>query len=82
MLKWNYKDHFAFALIYRRQIIYKQISADIGSIIWTLYARKGVKNIEAATMPDHIHFYLAILLRMGSARYCSQRSEPSYSFSP
>ena len=50
--KWNCK--------YRRQIIYKQISADIGQIIRTLCARKGIEIIEAAAMPDHIHLYVSI----------------------
>ena len=58
--KWNCKYHIVFTPKYRRQIIYKQISADIGSIIRTLCARKGVEIIEAAAMPDHIHLYVAI----------------------
>ena len=45
---------------YRRQIIYKQISADIGQIIRTLCARKGIEIIKAAALPDHIHLYVAI----------------------
>ena len=58
--KWNCKYHIVFTPKYRRQIIYKQISADIGTIIRTLCARKGVEIIEAAAMPDHIHLYVAI----------------------
>ena len=51
---------YSFAPKYRRQVIYKQISTDIGSIIRTLCARKGVEIIEAAAMPDHIHLYESI----------------------
>ena len=58
--KWNCKYHIVITPKYRRQIIYKQISKDIGSIIRTLCARKGVEIIEAAAMPDHIHLYVAI----------------------
>ena len=58
--KWNCKYHIVFTPKYRRQVIYKQISADIGQIIRTLCARKGVEIIEAAAMPDHIHLYVAI----------------------
>ena len=58
--KWNCKYHIVFAPKYRRQIIYKQISADIGQIIRTLCARKGIEIIEAAAMPDHIHLYVSI----------------------
>ena len=57
--KWNCKYHIVFTPKYRRQIIYKQISADIGQIIRTLCARKGIEIIEAA-MPDHIHLYVTI----------------------
>ena len=36
------------------------IQANIGSILRTLCARKGVEIIEAAAMPDHIHLYVSI----------------------
>ena len=58
--KWNCKYHIVFAPKYRRQIVYKQISADIGQIIRTLCARKGIEILEAAAMPDHIHLYVKI----------------------
>ena len=58
--KWNCKYHIVFTPKYRRQIIYKQISADIGQIIRTLCARKGITIIEAAALPDHIHLYVEI----------------------
>ena len=53
--KWNCKYHIVFTPKYRRQIIYKKISSDIGQIVRMLCARKGVEIIEAAAMPDHIH---------------------------
>ena len=59
--KWNSKYHIVlFAPKYRRQIVYKQISADIGQIIRALCARKGIEILEAAAMPDHIHLYAKI----------------------
>ena len=58
--KWNCKYHIILTPKYRRKIIYQQISKDIGTIIRTLCARKGVEIIEAAAMPDHIHLYVAI----------------------
>ena len=58
--KWNCKYHIILTPKYRRKIIYQQISKDIGSIIRTLCARKGVEIIEAAAMPGHIHLYVAI----------------------
>ena len=58
--KWNCKYHIVFASKYRRQIGYKQISADIGQIIRALCARKGIEILEAAAMPDHIHLYVKI----------------------
>ena len=58
--KWNCKYHIVFAPKYRRQIVYKQISADIGQIIRALCARKGIEILEAAAMPDHIHLYVKI----------------------
>ena len=58
--KWNCKYHIVFTPKYRRQAIYKQISADIGQIIRILCARKGIEIIEAEAMKDHIHLYVAI----------------------
>ena len=58
--KWNCKYHIVFTPKYRRQIIYKQISGDIGSIIRTLCARKGVEIIEAEACKDHIHMLVSI----------------------
>ena len=58
--KWNCKYHIVFAPKYRRQIIYKKISADKGQIIRALCARKGIEILEAAAMPDHIHLYVKI----------------------
>ena len=58
--KWNCKYHIVFTPKYRRQIIYKKISSDIGQIVRMLCARKGVEIIEAAAMPDHIHLYVSI----------------------
>ena len=51
---------YCFTPKYRRQIIYKKISSDIGQIVRMLCARKGVEIIEAAAMPDHIHLYVSI----------------------
>ena len=58
--RWNCKYHIVFTPKYRRQIIYKKISSDIGQIVRMLCARKGVEIIEAAAMPDHIHLYVSI----------------------
>ena len=58
--RWNCKYHIVFTPKYRRQIIYKQISGDIGQIIRTLCARKGLTILEAAALSDHIHLYVEI----------------------
>ena len=59
--RWNCKYHIVFTPKYRRQVIYKQISADIGQIIRVLCARKGITILEAAALPVHIHLYVEIL---------------------
>lgn len=50
--KWNCKYHIVFTPKYRRQIIYRQISADIGQIIRTLCARKGITIIYRSGSPS------------------------------
>ena len=52
--KWECKYHIVFAPKYRRQVIYKDIKADVGQILGTLCRRKGIEIIEAECMPDHI----------------------------
>ena len=54
------KYHPAFAPKYRRQVIYKDIKADVGQILGTLCRRKGIEIIEAQCMPDHIHMLVSI----------------------
>lgn len=58
--KWRCKYHIVFAPKYRRQIIYKQIKADVGKILRELSERKQVEIIAAECCPDHIHMLVAI----------------------
>ena len=39
--------HIVFAPKYRRQVIYKDIKADVGQILGSLSRRKGIEIIEA-----------------------------------
>ena len=54
------KYHIVFAPKYRRQVIYRQLSKDIGSILRELCPRKGKKIIEAELCPDHVHMLVEI----------------------
>ena len=58
--KWNCKYHIVFAPKYRRQVVYRQIKADIGRIIRQLCEMKKVEIIEAEVCPDHIHMLVSI----------------------
>jgi len=58
--KWRCKYHIVFAPKYRRQVIYRQLKADIGKILRELSERKGVEIIEAECCPNHIHMLVAI----------------------
>ena len=58
--KWRCKYHIVFAPKYRRQVIYRQLRKDIGSILRELCSRKGIKIIEAELCPDHIHMLVEI----------------------
>ena len=58
--KWECKYHIVFAPKYRRQIIYRQIKADVGKILRELCERKEVEIIEAECCPDHIHMLVRI----------------------
>ena len=58
--KWNCKYHIVFAPKYRRQVVYRQIKADIGRIIRQLCEMKKVEIIEAEACPDHIHMLVSL----------------------
>ena len=58
--KWRYQYHVVFAPKYRRQIIYREIKADIGEILRRLCQQKGIEIIEANACPDHIHMLISI----------------------
>ena len=42
--KWECKYHIVFAPKYRRQVIYKDIKADVGQILGSLCRRKRNRN--------------------------------------
>lgn len=54
------ENSVVFAPKYRRQVIYKDIRADVGQILGTLCRRKGIEIIEAEACPDHIHMLIRI----------------------
>lgn len=58
--KWECKYHIVFAPKYRRQVIYKDIKADVGQILGALCCRKGIEIVEAECCPDHIHMLVRI----------------------
>ena len=58
--KWRCQYHVVFAPKYRRQVIYREIKADIGFILRRLCEQKGVEIIEANACPDHIHMLISI----------------------
>ena len=58
--KYKCQYHIVFAPKYRRQVIYREIKADIGYILRELCNRKGIEIIEAEACPDHIHMLLSI----------------------
>ena len=54
------QSSIAFAPKYRRQVIHKDIQADVGQILGSLCRRKGIETIEAECCPDHIHMLVRI----------------------
>ena len=46
-MKWECMYRIVFAPKYHRQVIYKDIIADVGQILGTLCRRKGIEIIEA-----------------------------------
>lgn len=67
--KWRCKYHIVFAPKYRRQVIYKQIKADVGKILRELSERKHVEIIAAECCPDHIHMLVTIPPHLSVSQY-------------
>ena len=57
---WDCKYYLAFAPKFRRQIIYRELRADIGKILRELCERKGIEIVEAQCCPDHVHMLVKI----------------------
>ena len=57
---WDCKYHLVFAPKFRRQIIYRELRADIGKILRELCERKGIESVEAQCCPDHVHMLVKI----------------------
>lgn len=58
--KWRCQYHIVFAPKYHRQVIYREIKADIGFILRRLCEQKGVEILEANACLDHIHMLISI----------------------
>ena len=58
--KYRCQYHIVFAPKYRRQVIYREIKADIGFILRKLCNQKGIEIMEANACPDHVHMLLSI----------------------
>ena len=58
--KWKCQYHIVFAPKYRRQVIYREIKADVGEILRRLCQQKSIEIIEANACPDHIHMLISI----------------------
>ena len=57
---WDCKYHLVFAPKFRRQIIYRELRADIGKILRELCDRKEIEIVEAQCCPDHVHMLVKI----------------------
>ena len=66
---WRCKYHIVFAPKYRRQVIYKEIRADVGRILRELSERKHVEVIAGECCPDHIHMLVSIPPYLSVAQY-------------
>ena len=58
--RWRCKYHIVIAPKYRRQVIYREIKRDIGTILRKLCEMKDVEIIEAELCPDHVHMLVSI----------------------
>ena len=67
--RWRCKYHIVFAPKYRRQVIYKDIKRDIGTILRKLCEMKDVEIIEAELCPDHVHMLVSIPLNLAVASF-------------
>ena len=61
--------HIVFAPKYRRQVIYRQLKADIGEIFRKLCSEMKVEIIEAEACGDHIHMLVSIPPYMSIAQF-------------
>lgn len=57
---WNCKYHVVFAPKYRRKVFYKSKRLEIGKILRSLCAWKGINIIEVEVCSDHVHMLIEI----------------------
>ena len=57
---WECKYHVVFAPKYRRQVIYRDIKKDVGSILRKLCEYKEIEIVQAECCPDHVHMLIKI----------------------
>ena len=61
--------HIVFAPKYRRQVIYRKLKADIGTILRKLCDNKGVTIHAAEACPDHVHMLVSIPPHISVAQF-------------
>ncbi len=53
-MTWRCQYHIVFAPKYRRMVIYNEIKADIGKILWRLCDQKGIQIISTEACSDYM----------------------------
>ena len=58
--KYNCTYHLVWIPKYRRKALFGEYRKEMGEIIGKVCKMEGVEIIKAATLPDHVHMYVAI----------------------
>ena len=58
--RYNCTYHLVFIPKYRRKVMFGNLRKEVGEAISKVCKMEGITIIKAATLPDHVHMYVAI----------------------
>ena len=69
--RYNCTYHIVFIPKYRRKVMFGNLRKEVGEAIGKICKLEGVTIIKAATLPDHVHMYVAIPPKLSVSEFMS-----------
>ena len=66
--RYNCTYHIVFIPKYRRKVMFGALRKEVGEILEKVCKMEGVIILKAATLPEHVHMYVSIPLKLSVSK--------------